>query len=205
MHPNPAFAWTDRTEMLDFVAEHSFAHIFAASNAGQFVVHAPVLVRDGRVRFHVSRRNRIAEQLDGRPVLINVLGRDAYHSANWYGSENQVPTWHYEAVEIEGVARKQSDEELIELLDELSGIMEKRHSPDKPWSRGKMGPGKFEAMTKAIVGFEVDPSDIRGTRKFNQHKSTDDLAATIAGQHGAGRDDIVAAIHALLQGRRGGQ
>ncbi len=57
-----------------------------------------------------------------------------------------------------------------------------------------MEPGKFEAMTKAIVGFEVVPSEVRGTRKFNQHKSADDLAATIAGQAGAGRDDIVQAI-----------
>jgi predicted FMN-binding regulatory protein PaiB len=52
-------------------------------------------------------------------------------------------------------------------------------------------------MTKAIVGFELDPSQVRGTRKFNQHKSEEDLAATIAGQRGAGRDDIVAAIEEL--------
>jgi transcriptional regulator len=197
MHPNPAFAWPDRMEMLDFVAEHSFAHIFTASSAGRFVVHAPVLVRDGRLRFHVSRRNRIADQLNGRPALISVLGGHAYQSANWYVSENQVPTWHYEAVEIDGVARSLSDDDLVELLDELSDVMEKRHSPDKPWTRAKMGQGKFEAMTKAIIGFEVDPSDIRGTRKFNQHKSADDLAATIEGQQGAGREDIVSAIEAL--------
>ena len=43
---------------------------------------------------------------------------------------------------------------------------------------------KVEAMTKAIVGFEVDPVEIRGTRKFNQHKAADDLAATIEGQQG---------------------
>ena len=35
---------------------------------------------------------------------------------------------------------------------------------------------------------------MRGTRKFNQHKSGEDLAATIEGQKGAGRDDIVQAI-----------
>ena len=198
MHPNPAFAWTDRAEMLDFVAEQAFAHIFTATNAGQFVVHAPVLVRGQRLSFHVARRNRIADQLEGRPVLISVLGREAYHSANWYVSENQVPTWHYEAVEIGGQARRLSDAELVGLLDGLSEMMEKRHSPDKPWNRAKMAPGKFEAMTTAIVGFEVDPGEIRGTRKFNQHKSAEDLRATINGQLGAGREDIVEAIDALV-------
>ena len=62
-----------------------------------------------------------------------------------------------------------------------------------------MAPGRFEAMTKAIVGFEVEPSDIRGTRKFNQHKRRDDLAATIEGQRSIGREDIVAAIEELTR------
>lgn len=195
MHPNRAFDWTDRAEMLRFVDERAFAHVFTAAEAGLFVVHVPVLVTEtGRIWFHVARRNRIADHIEGRPLLISVTGREAYQSANWYVSENQVPTWHYEAVEIEGVARKLSDEELVMLLDGLSERQEGRHSPERPWTRAKMGAGKFEAMTRAIVGFEVDPTDIRGTRKFNQHKAADDLAATIEGQLGAGRDDIVAAI-----------
>ena len=194
MHPNAAFGWTEREEMLAFVSERAFAHIFTATESGLFVVHVPVVVRKGRVWFHVARRNRIADQLDGRAVMISVSGREAYQSANWYISENQVPTWHYEAVEVEGQARRLSDEELVSLLDQLSDTFERRHSPKQPWTREKMAPGKFEAMTRAIVGFEIDPVAIRGTRKFNQHKGAEDLAATIEGQRGAGREDIVSAI-----------
>jgi transcriptional regulator len=196
MHPNAAFHWTDRSEMLDFVSEQSFAHIFTASPNGLFAVHAPVIVRDRRIWFHVARRNRIADQLGGR-ALVSVSGREAYQSANWYASADQVPTWHYEAVEIEGTVRQLSDEELVALVDQLSEVMETRHSPENPWTRAKMAPGKFEAMTKAIIGFEVEPAEIRGTRKFNQHKAGADLAATIAGQSSAGRADIVAAIEEL--------
>lgn len=200
MHPNRAFEWQDREAMLGFVSETSFAHIFTASESGLFVVHAPVLVTaDGNVRFHVARRNRIAEHVAGRRLLISVSGREAYHSANWYVSDNQVPTWHYEAVEIEGDARQLSPDELVDLLDRLSERFEGVHSPERPWTRAKMDPGKFEAMTRAIVGFEVVPEGIRGTRKFNQHKSGEDLEATIAGQAGAGRDDIVAAIRGAVQ------
>jgi transcriptional regulator len=197
MHPNHAFEWTDIEEMLAFVSLNPFAHVFTASDAGLFVVHVPVLVREGRIWFHVSRRNRIADHLSGQKVLISVSGREAYQSANWYVSENQVPTWHYEAVEIEGTARTLSDAELVELLDGLGDVLEHRHSPERPWTRGKMGPGKFEAMTKAIVGFEVVPAEVRGTRKFNQHKSGEDLEATIDGQRRAGREDIVRAIREL--------
>jgi transcriptional regulator len=83
---------------------------------------------------------------------------------------------------------------LVEQLDGLSERFEGQYQPERPWTRGKMTPGKFEAMTRAIVGFEVDPIEVRAMRKFNQHKSDEDLAATIAGQAGAGRQDIVAAI-----------
>ena len=183
--------------MLGFVAEQSFAHIFTASAEGQFVVHAPVIVRAGRILFHVAKRNRITPALDGRPVLISVLGRHAYQSANWYVSDNQVPTWHYEAVEISGFARRVSDEELILIIDQLSAVMEKRFSPGQPWTRAKMDPHKFAAMTKSIDGFEVEPDEIRGTRKFNQHKDDPDLEATIAGQRSVGRNDIIDAIEQL--------
>lgn len=200
MHPNKVFDWTDRAAMLRFADERAFAHIFTASDAGLFVVHAPVLVTGSdKLWFHIARRNRITEHLDGRQLLVSISGREAYQSANWYVSANQVPTWHYETVEIEGLARTLSDEELVALLDGLSDRHEGKHSPELPWTRAKMGPGKFEAMTQAIVGFEVDPTVVRGTRKFNQHKAGEDLAATIEGQRRNGRDDIVAAIREMAR------
>ena len=201
MHPNKAFAWEDREAALRFAANRAFAHIFTSSDAGLFVVHAPVLVTEaGSVQFHVSRRNRIAEHLPNRRVLISVSGREAYQSANWYVTENQVPTWHYEAVEVEGEARPLSSDELIQLLDRLSERFEHQVQPEAPWTRGKMEPAKFEAMTRAIIGFEVNPIEVRGTRKFNQHKTDEDLAATIRGQAAAGRGDIVEAIQEMTKG-----
>ena len=197
MHPSRAFEWTDKEEMLRFAAEQSFAHIFVAASGQPGVVHAPVLVVDEKIQFHLARRNRIAGHLSGQRVLISILGRHAYQSANWYVSENQVPTWHYEAVEIEGIAREMTSGELTGFLDLLTQTHEKRVEPENPWTRGKLEPGKFEAMSKAIIGFQVLPEAIRGTRKFNQHKEEGDLAATIDGQQKAGRDDIAAAVRDL--------
>lgn len=197
MHPNRAFEWTNEEEMLSFANDQSFAHIFAAASGQLGAVHSPVLVVDKKIQFHVARRNRIAGQLSGQRVLISILGRHAYQSANWYASKDQVPTWHYEAVEIEGTAREMASAELTRFLDLLTDTHERRVEPQSPWTRAKMEPGKFEAMTRAIIGFEVMPQAIRGTRKFNQHKETDDLAATIEGQLRAGRDDIAAAVREL--------
>jgi transcriptional regulator len=195
MHPSAAFTWSDRQQMLEFVNRHPFAHIFSAYGPRLAVVHAPLLVTaEGRVQFHLSRRNRAADQIAGNRLLVSIVGREAYQSANWYDSADQVPTWLYESVEIEGSARLLTDEELTGLLDDLTALFEARHSPEKPWTRAKMTGGSFEAMTRAIVGFELEPAEFRGTRKFNQHKSDADMRAAMAGQKGAKRPDIVQAI-----------
>lgn len=187
MHSNGAFDWTDKDEILSFVRSRAFATI-ALPFPG--VVHAPLVVSDGEVKFHLARRNRMIDHVDGQRIVASVMGSDGYQSANWYHSGNQVPTWHYQVVEIEGIARQLDREELIEQVDALSAAMEELYSPDRPWTKAKMAPGSFDAMLNAIVGFSVIIEDIRGTRKFNQHKPPADIDAGIAGQRAAGNNDV---------------
>jgi len=191
MHPSPVFQQHNRAAMLDFVRDRGFAHIFSAGASGLRVVHAPVFVTAaGTIQFHVARRNAATGQMAGNPILVSLSATDGYQSASWYRSANQVPTWHYQAVEIEGTARVLGRDELIELLDWSSDLMEQVHASEPRWTRVKMTAGTFEAMLEAVTGFEVVPGDVRGTRKFNQHKGPEDRSAAIAGQQGIGRHDI---------------
>ena len=202
MHPNAAFAWTDEAEMLDFVRQRSFAHIFTSGASGPKVAHAPLHVtEDGRVQFHLFVSNPALKGMEGQPLVISVSDLDGYHSANWYASADQVPTWHYRIVEIEGIARRLDHDGLVRLLDEFSAEMEGR-SPGKPWTRGKMTPGKFEALTKAIVGFKLDGQRLRGTLKLNQHKGEADIEANVVGQRQAGRADLAEAIASHWRARQ---
>ena len=191
MHPNRAFDWSDETEMLDFIGRQVFATIALPAPG---VIHAPVIVRGRSVLFHVARRNRMAEQVAERRLIVSVLGRHSYQSANWYVSDNQVPTWHYEVVEVEGVARDLDEEELSRQVDTLSDMMEARYQPSALWTKAKMDPGRYEAMLRAIRGFEVPIDAIRGTRKFNQHKNAADNDATVAGLRSAGEEDVARAV-----------
>jgi transcriptional regulator len=50
-----------------------------------------------------------------------------------------------------------------------------------------MAPGKFDAMLKGIVGFELRIEALRGTRKLGQHKSFDDRASVAAALGSLGR------------------
>ena len=64
-----------------------------------------------------------------------------------------------------------------------------------------MEPGKFEAMIKALSGFEIAVEAVRGTRKFNQHKPAEDIAANVRGLADAGRGDVADAISRHWAGR----
>ena len=127
MHPNRRFDWDDREAMLRFVAERTFAHIFVVGPGEPSLVHVPLLVTpEQRIQFHVARRNRAAAALPGARLLISVAGRDAYQSASWYVSENLVPTWLDETVEIEGIARELSEPVRVDQHDRRSENKEGR-------------------------------------------------------------------------------
>jgi transcriptional regulator len=169
MHPNRAFAWEDREAMLALVRAVGFCTIFVD---GPFVVHVPVAIAaPDRIRFHIAKGNRAAAALEGARALLSCLGPDAYISPDWYGTADQVPTWNYRTVEAEGPLRKLDEQELARLLDELSADHEARLAPKPPWTRAKMTPGRFEAMLKAITGFELAIEALRGTDKLGQHKT----------------------------------
>ena len=179
MHPNRAFDWQDREEMLGLVREIAFCTICID---GPMVVHAPVVATGpDRLRFHVSRSNRAAGALDGARALVSCLGPDAYISPDWYGTADQVPTWNYLAVEAEGPLRRLDESELADLLDALSAQHETRLAPKPAWTRGKMTPGRFEAMLKAIVGFELTIEQLRGTCKLGQNKKDSERAGAADG------------------------
>ena len=177
MHPNSMFDWRDREAMLAFVAETAF-------------VHAPLaVVGEDRLRFHLSRRN-VAANVEGARVLVSCLGPHSYISPDWYGTADQVPTWNYVVVECEGRLRKLDEPELAQLLDDLSAVQEEALAPKQPWSRAKMSGGRFEAMLRAIEGYELTIEALRGSRKLGQNKDRSEMAGACAALRALGQHEI---------------
>jgi len=194
MHPDPRFR-TD-ADLLDLAHRIGFAHVFVAAPA-PMVVHAPVTRHGDALRFHVSRANRIAPHLDGATVLVSLAAPEGYVSPNWYPRPgDQVPTWNYVAVEVDGRCAAIGEEALVDQLDTLAAAHEPRVNPAAPWSRAKMDADRFAAMLRGITGFEVIPTAMRATVKLSQNKSADDRAGVIAGLRAAGQDDLAAAMAA---------
>lgn len=178
MHPNAAFR-PETAGLLASAEAIGFAHVFVQTPTGPMVAHAPLTLHGDRPRFHVARANRLHPHLDGAAVLLSLVAPDGYISPNWYVRPgNQVPTWNYVAVEIDGVARALPEAALLEQLDRLADLHEPRPNP---WTRAKTDPAAIAAMLRAIEGFAVEVTAVRGTTKLSQNKAQADRAGVIAG------------------------
>ena len=195
MHPNRKFHISDREEMAALVRRTGFGMLVAPTPAGLRAVHVPVLLEGETLRFHVSKGNALHAALAaGAEALFIVNGPDAYVSPDWYGLDDRVPTWSYVAVEISGAVRPLGEEALLRLLDDLSALHEDRLAPKPAWTRDKMSPGRFEALLKAISGFEMHVADWRGTAKYDQDKAPEvreRLAQALAGRGATDMADLV--------------
>jgi transcriptional regulator len=171
MHPNTAFHWSDRAAMRAFVEELPFGTLFATTPDGPRVAHLPVVWLDeSTLGLHLARGNALTRHLEGATALFVASGPEGYVSPDWYGLDhNQVPTWNYVAVELEGPMHRMEREALTAQIDGLSEQHEARL--DKaPWTRDKMDAGVFTRMLDGIVGFSMEVRAWRGTLKLGQNK-----------------------------------
>jgi transcriptional regulator len=199
MHPNGVFRWEDRAAMRALVGEVGFGALFAATPDGPRVAHVPA-VWDGEARllFHLARGNALTRHLAGATALFTVTGSDGYVSPDWYGLDhNQVPTWNYVAVELEGMVAPLDRDGLTRQLDRLAEAEEARLAPKPAWSRAKMEPKAFDALLRGITGFALDIRAWRGTLKLGQNKPEAARHAAADALAAAGRPAIAHWMKAL--------
>jgi transcriptional regulator len=182
MYTPPMFK-PDRAASLAFAQARGFGTVCAGEGSKPIASSLPFYLAfadDGtpQMAFHVARHNPLLKFADGTTSwLMAVNGADAYVSADWYVSPDQVPTWLYQAVHLTGTVRKMSDHELGPHLDALSAKFENWLAPKPPWMSSKMAAGRLAAMKQAIVGLVMTVEEIEGSFKLNQHKSDVDHVA----------------------------
>ena len=171
VHPAKDFRETDRTILAERVGERGFAVIIGVAEGRPRIAHAPILLGGDRTRFHLSAGNPLSAVLrDEGWALAVITGDEAYVSPDWYEIADQVPTWNYLSVEIEGSIRVLGRDEAARLLDDLAGRYEAWLKPKAPWTRAKMAPAKFEALLGGIVAFEMKIERLEGVTKLSQNK-----------------------------------
>ena len=171
MHPNPAFRTTDTISALSFASDIGFGALAINDSNGPLMSHIPFLIDGDQVRFHLVRSNPIARIVDSEtPAKLAVVGPHGYVSPDWYGVENQVPTWNYVAIHLVGDMVPAPDEELQETLDLLSEKFETRLHPKPVWRSDKVDAGALLRMNRMIQPFRLKIKDVQSTFKLSQNK-----------------------------------
>lgn len=173
MHPNPAFRAEARAHHIDFARSRAFGVLAVSAPQAPLLSHVPFLLNEDATwaDLHLVRSNpivRLLKQL--QTARIAVSGPDGYISPDWYGIDDQVPTWNYVAVHLTGVLEVRPVEELRGLLDRQAADFEHRLLPKPPWLASKMTPDALDRMMRMIVPCRLTISDIDGTWKLNQNK-----------------------------------
>ncbi len=199
MHPNFAFRTEDRVAVEALLVEAGFGMVFCPTPDGPRVAHVPLLLtEEGTLRFHLALGNALTRHLAGAQALAVVNGPDSYISARWYADPDQVPTWNYIALEMEGPVRRMDRAELLTLLEDVSEHHEARVADGTPWTMDKMARIKRERMMDMIAGFELTIEAWRPTFKLSQNKPPEERARIIAGLQTEGKHAVAALMERLV-------
>lgn len=150
---------------------------------GPLLSHMPFRLSDDGTRadLHLVRSNPILRApAFPRAAVIAVAGPDHYISPDWYGLDDQVPTWNYVAVHLRGTLSPMPQDSLRDMLDDLSTHFEAGLLPKPAWHSGKMTDGVMDRMMRQIVPCRLDIARIDGTWKPGQNTPAADHLDTRA-------------------------
>lgn len=169
------FKVTDEDEIYAFIQANAFGQLISSKNDRLLSSHIPFLlsVDKNKLIGHLAKVNPQAQDIEDHDVLITLQGAHDYISPSWYEGAG-VPTWNYQAVHIYGKCKVfNQPEALKEVVDTLTDKYESGF--DKPWI-----PNYKAAMLGAIVGFEVEITEIQAQYKLSQNRSDQDRKQVIA-------------------------
>lgn len=201
MHPNPAFRQEPQDRNLDFARARGFGTLSVNGGAGPLMAHVPFLLSaDGtHADIHLARSNAIARADVPCAAVLAIVGPDAYVSPDWYGIEDQVPTWNYVAVHLRGRPEPLPPDSLEPMVNALSDLFETRLLPKKVWTSDKMGPGVMDRLLRMIVPFRLKIETVEGTWKLNQNKPAGARAGVIAALEARGGQSGDAMLASLMR------
>ncbi len=115
--------------------------------------------------------------LKGETWLLAVQLADAYVSADWYASGEQVPTWLYETMQLSGPVHAVTASHAVVHLDAVTAQFEATLALKSSWSSARLAPQRLDILLHGIVAIEMLVETIEGKFKLNQHKSDADHVA----------------------------
>jgi len=153
-----------------------------------------------RLYGHLAKGNPHWKLLEQSPTQIIFQGSQGYITPTWY-AENDVPTWNYSVVHMEGQTKLRSSyDETISALQILSDHMEK--SRPKPWKFHIPDDLVGGQLTSAIVAFEIQVQQVAAKFKLSQNRKAADFTGVIKGLETEGGDRNLELRDLMLRHRK---
>jgi transcriptional regulator len=193
----------DEREVIDFMNSHPFAIITGVdSNHHPVATHVPVLIEEREEKLfllaHIAKQTDHYKALFQNPdVLVIFSGAHAYVSASWYKNQQQASTWNYQAVHAKGKLKFLNEDGLLDLLHRLTAHFEDNAS--SPSLVEHLSGDYVSGLTKAIVAFEIEVTEIAHIFKLSQNRDKESYANII--NHLSDGDSEAQALALVMQKR----
>ena len=177
-----------------------FATLVTQGADGLAADHLPLhldagLASHGALHGHVARANPLWRHADGAEVLTIFQGPQAYVTPSWYPTKRAdgkaVPTWNYVVVHARGRLRVIDDP--VWLRRQLETLVAQHEAGfADPWRIGDAPPDYVAQMLTAIVGIEIEITELQGKWKISQNQPEINRAGVVAGLRDIGTADAAA-------------
>lgn len=167
------FEITDDQIIYEIIENYSFATMFSQHNGNPYATHLPLILnkKENALYGHFALPNKQWQDIEDQQVLIIFQGPHCYISPSWYETGDAVPTWNYVSVHVYGTLEFIKDEKLV--MESLNNLVNKYESPDSPYNMNDANPDLIKGLTKGIVPFKINISNIEAKAKLSQNHSTD--------------------------------
>ncbi len=189
MYIPSTFSETDIEVLKDLIKQHPLGLLVSSGTSGLMASPIPFLYRVTNEKSylvsHLAKANPHWKDLvDLKECLVVFQGVDNYVTPNWYPSKKTthkvVPTWNYEMVQISGVPQViESTDWLKEQVSEVTDSMEE--SRKNRWRLSDAPSDFIETQLKAIVGLQIEITQIKGKWKMSQNRSSEDALGVVEG------------------------
>jgi transcriptional regulator len=208
MYEPTHFKVEERAAIYRVIRAHPLGMLITSGAGGLMANAVPFILKERGdaaplLEAHVARPNpQWTEIAAGAPTLVVFQGVEQYVTPSWYATKKEhgkvVPTWNYVMAQASGPARAIEDGAwLAQHVAELSLIHEAGR--EAPWSVEDAPHGFIGALTRGIVGIEIEATSLRAKFKLSQNRNEADklgVAHGLEADAGAGAQAMAALVRA---------
>ena len=172
MYNLPYYKEKDQQVLLHFMKHHPFAMLIGCANDMPAATQIPLLIEEREhkifLKGHFMRNTDHHKAFEQNANILCIFtGAHSYVSASWYTDPTSGSTWNYISIHAKGKMHFLNDGGLVEILERLTNQYEGLYSKA---SFQNIPKDYIERMSRAIIGFEIEVTEMDNVFKLSQNR-----------------------------------